>query len=272
MPLRYPTIDSWLVAQLKRLNEEWDNYHLNTGEEGTGKSTWSRKVARRLDHLMRDPKATVQMRPNGPYKPLRDYWQPAFEPPPPFTMDGVCFGQDQLLEYLNRLPHYGIGIGDEIEGHKRLAMHGHRQVLLDHTKEGRFFFHNVWLNYPHPDQFERDLFRTRLKWWEHHDRRGHVVIRERPHGKIHFDRDAEMSVLVTWPVVARFPWTSGNDPWKPAYEAKKLKRARERAAARLALIQGDQPTPEPAAAAPAEPRPMRIPPGILDMVLGELKR
>jgi hypothetical protein len=269
-PLRYQTVDSWLLAQLHRLNLKYDNYHLNTGEEGDAKSTWSRIVARRLDGLMRTPTALVQLTKGGPRVPISSVWRAAFPVPPP--MDGppnlgnICFGQDQLLLTLATLPLCGIAIGDEIEGHKRLAMHGHRQVLLDHTKEARFYRHNVWLNYPHPDQFERDLFRTRLKWWEHQDSRGNVVIRERPRGKIQFDQGAEMSVLVKWPIVAQFPWSNKNDPWETAYEAKKEKRGRERMAARLKAL-GAVPE-EPM----AEPRSTRMPPGLLDMVLAESKR
>jgi hypothetical protein len=140
-------------------------------------------------------------------------------------------------------------------------MHGHRQVLLDETKEGRFFSFNVWLNYPHPDQFEGDLFRTRLKWWEHHVSRGHVVIRERPPGKISFNRKAEMRVIVSWPVVGEFRWEPGPDPWRLSYDAKKLARAKERRAKRLAQLRGDE--------APAA---RGIDPRLLDEILAETKR
>lgn len=279
MEYRYPTLDAWIIhGQLRRLNLEFDNYHLNTGEEGYAKSTWSRGVARRLDYLMRTPDAPVQLKKGGPLVPLRSVWRPNFTPPPPMKgppgLDNICFGQDQLLYFLATLPKYGIAIGDEIEGHRRLAMHGHRQVLLDHTKEARFDFHNVWLNYPHVDQFERDLFRTRLKWWEHQDRRGHVVIRERPPGQIMFDRDADVSVLVKWPVVAVLPWSNENDPWKAAYEAKKQRRKDQRTKERLAKL-GVNPDDSDTPAQPVEkPRPMipGPPAWLLDEVQREIKR
>lgn len=272
MSLRYPTLDSWLLAQLVRLNEEYDNFHLNTGEEGDAKSTWSRITARRLDHLMRTPDAMVQLVHDGPRTPIQDHWSPEFPLPPPFTLNGITFGQDSLLAYLATLPIGGTAIGDEIEGHKRLAMHGHRQVLLDHTKEARFYRHNVWLNYPHPDQFERDLFRTRLKWWEHQDARGSVIIRERPRGKIQFDKSAEMSILVRWPIVARFKWSNKHDPWKAAYDAKKKLRGDERMRQRLEAL-GVSPAPIPGETkGPPSPAPMGPPSWLLDEILAEAKK
>lgn len=272
---RYPTLDAWIIyGQLSRLNLEYDNYHLNTGEEGDAKSTWSRLAARRLDYLMRTPSAPVQLQKDGPMVRLDSVWRPTFPIPPPMvgppSLDNVCFGQDSLLLFLATLAKYGIAIGDEVEGHRRLAMHGHRQVLLDHTKEARFYSHNVWLNYPHVDQFERDLFRTRLKWWEHQDRRGHVVIRERPRGQVMFDRDADVSVLVKWPIVAVFNWKNDNDPWKAAYEAKKQRRADERMKKRLEAmgvldqLPTTQAVPKPAVQGP--------PAWLLDELQREIKK
>lgn len=272
MEYRYPTLDAWIIrGQLSRLNLKYDNFHLSTGEEGDGKSTWSQFVSRRLDYLMRSPEALVQMVKGGPFEPVRKYWRPSFPLPPPMVgppgLDNICFGQDQLLLFLATLAKCGIAIGDEVEGHRRLAMHGHRQVLLDHTKEARFYRHNVWLNYPHPDQFEKDLFRTRLKWWEHQDRRGHVVIRERPRGQIMFDAGADISVLVKWPIVASFPWSNEDDPWEVAYDAKKQKRADERMRKRLEAL-GVIPE-EPTAKPVGIPSP---PAWLLDEILKEAKK
>jgi len=269
--MRYPTIDSWLLAKLKRINEEWDNYELDTGEEGTGKSVFVRITGRRLDHLMRTPEALVQLEKGGPWTPISRHWKPNFSVPPPFSLENICFGQDSFLKRLATLPDCGILVGDELEGHKRLAMHGHRQMLLDTTKEIRFLRHNVNICFPHPDQFESDLFRTRLKWWAHQDRRGHVVIRERPPGIITFDKDATMKVLVKWPKVASFSWNAVNDPWKDAYAAKKRRRHEERMAERLRALGVEPDAPVPVAAAkPAAPK--RIPEAFFDQVLSELKK
>lgn len=225
---------------LHRLNHKRDNWILNTGEEGEGKSTTARKVSRRMDHLMHNPEATVQMKVDGPYEPLNWYWTKMFPGTPRrFALenhpghnrpgDSIRFGQDALLSLLTEegLEVGGIAIGDEIEGNKRLAMHGKRLELLDHTKEARALRHNVWVNFPHVTEFEKSLFRTRMAWWLHHPARGVAVLRER-RAKVVFNLDAEPEVDVKWPVVGQWRISPDNDPWEALYDQKKLSRMRAR--------------------------------------------
>lgn len=272
--MKYPTLDAWLLAILNRLNAERDNWFIFTGEEGDGKSTNTRKVLRRLDYLMRNwQTAEVQLVKDGPMVPLRNHWKPNFPAPRPFALghgvqanepaDSIRFGQDSLLDLLSELEVGGIAVGDEIEGSKRLAMYADRQELLDHVKEGRALRHNVALCFPQFTDFEAIMTKKRFAWWVHSPKRGKMVVRERKSSGDNFDAHGEVYVATKWPKVGTYPIREGNDPWKPRYEVKKMSRMRDRNARRRDEGQG------PTASTPTS---NRIPPGIIDMVLGELKK
>lgn len=267
---KFQTIDAWLLHQLRLLNQEWDNWHLWDGEEGSGKSTGARKVAGRLDYLMRNhATALIQLMPKGPWLPLRDHWKPNFPIPRPFTLapgatynqpgDSIRWGQDGLLDFLSILEACGVAVGDEIEGSRRLAMHSERLELLDHVKESRFFRHNVFCLFNQFTDFETAMTNRRFRWWEHTPRRGWLVVRERI-SKTTFDRTGKVLVDTKWPIVGEFPMTAENDPLKPVYMEKKETRGRDRRARR-----NDDGPSEPA-------KVQTLSPGLLDAILAEVKK
>lgn len=193
----YTEIEDWFQDQDRLINNAWDNVHLVTGEEGTGKSLWMRKCARRMD--------------------------------PAFTIDRIHFTQDDCLTDVANLPVGSSVVLDEFRGHRRLAMHGDRMEFLDFLKECRAQGLNLWIGYPHVSQFERDILNNRIRWWEHKPSRGLVEIRKRVSNLV-FDKTGEPKVSTKWPLVGRFPVTDQNDPLRPAYDAKKDARMRDRAA------------------------------------------
>jgi len=271
--VKYQTTDAFLLNLLRRINDNWDNWLLFTGEEGTGKSKTARKLLYRLDWLQRNWRtAMVQLKPKpAPKVPLRDHWQPNYPAPRPFTLtkspepncdgDSIRFGQSRLLDLLNELEVGGVAVGDEIEGHKRLAMYSERLELLDHTKESRGLRHTVGLCFPQPTEFERSILNMRVYGWVHQERRGMIVVRERV-SSVSFNAKAEIESRTRWPKVGRFPITPGNDVLESRYEPKKLKRMRDRSARRREDDEPETP-PQPE----ARPHPV-----ILDQVLAELKR
>lgn len=278
MSLKYPTSDAFLLAILKRLNAKMDAWILFTGEEGYGKSKTARKLFRRLNYLMRHWKdAMVQLDEAGGQVPLRDLWQPNFELPRPFGLgfgpspnapeDSIRFGQDALLDLLAELEVAGIAVGDEIEGSKRLAMYTDRLELLDHVKETRALRHVVGLCFPQYTDFEATMTKKRFAYWVHTPKRGKMVVRERHSTGDNFDSKGEVYVRTGWPVVGRYPIKEGNDPWEARYEAKKVQRMRDRNARRQEALEEEGPREAPR----GQPS-TRIPPAMLDLVLGELKR
>jgi len=252
MALKYPTLDSWLLVILHRLNAERDNWIIITGEEGEGKSTTVRKTFRRLNYLMRHWETAEVELIEGVRSALSDVWQPRFPLPRPFNLgstpkpnapeDSIRFGQDALLDLLADLEVAGIAIGDEIEGSKRLAMYADRLELLDHVKETRALRHTVGLCFPQYTDFEATMTKKRFAYWVHHPARGRIVVRERKGRGDNFDAKGEVYASTKWPVVGRYTIGEGNDPWKPRYEAKKVQRMRDRNARRREALD-EEPSP-----------------------------
>lgn len=193
----YLEVDDWLRDQAKLVDQEWDNIHLVTGDEGVGKSRWMRKCARRID--------------------------------PTFTVERIHFTQDDFLDQATTLPPGASIILDEFRGHRRLAMHGDRMEFLDFAKECRALLLNMWIGFPHVAQFERDLLHSRIRWWEHLPRRGQVVVRKRV-GETVFDMSGEPKASTKFPIVAKFPLPDSPDKLEREYLAKKHERMRDRAA------------------------------------------
>lgn len=210
----YSNIEDWFKRQEKLILEAWDNIHLVTGEEGSWKSLWMRKCARRLDSK--------------------------------FSVDHIHFTQDDFLNDAAGLEPGRAIVLDEFRGHRRLAMHGDRMEFLDFTKECRELSLHIFIGFPHVSQFERDLLNSRIRWWEHKPTREEVQIRQRV-SHLGFDKTGEPMVNTTFPLVGRFLVTGKNDPLRPEYQSKKEARMRDRAA-RFRENHGDKAPPKDPAA------------------------
>lgn len=232
MAWKYPDITAWLAAQHVRIDDDYDNIHLVTGEEGFGKSLWMRKVARKLD--------------------------------PTFTLDRIHFEQDDYLDQASELPKGSCIILDEYRGHRRLAMTGDRLEFLDFLKECRGMNLHQFIGYPHVNQFEKDILNDRIRYWEDIPRRGLVDIFERKSER-RFRKGPtgpEPYKHITWPQIAKFPVTVANDPLRIGYLAKKEARMRDR---RARFLQAHGKAPE-------DLQPRRLDWGAVDGLLDELRR
>lgn len=228
----YRNIDPWFEDQAKLIRNEFDNIQLVTGREGTGKSLWMRKCARRLDPL--------------------------------FSVDRIHFTMEEFRADVASLPPGRAVVLDEFRGHRRLAMHGERMEFLDFVKECRGLFLHIFIGYPRVTTFERDLVTDRISYWSHFRKRGIVEIRK-PTTDLVFGLDGQPLEPTKYPLVGRFPVTDKNDPLRGAYLAKKQARMRQRAA------MGEEVPAPPPPVEDRSKRPM-VNPSILAAVQAELAK
>jgi len=242
VPRTYAEIDSWFEDQRRLIANEYDNIHLVTGREGTGKSLWMRKIARRLD--------------------------------PEFNVDHIHFTTEDFRADVATLKPGRAVVLDEFRGHRRLAMHKERTDFLDFVKECRGLFLHIFIGYPRVTTFERDLVTDRISYWSHFRKRGIVEIRK-PTTSLVFGMDGQPMEPTKYPLVARFPVTDKNDPLRAAYLAKKQSRMRQRAAQDLDVeetIWPEQGSAQVKHGAPLQPPgAKRIPEALLNEVLANLK-
>lgn len=234
----YAEIDPWFEDQARLIRNDYDNIQLVTGREGTGKSLWMRKCARRLD--------------------------------PAFDVSHIHFTVEDFRQDVASLQRGRAIVLDEFRGHRRLAMHKERTDFLDFVKECRGLGLHIFIGYPRVTTFERDLVTDRISYWSHFRKRGIVEIRK-PTTSLVFDMDGQPLEPTKYPLVARFPVTDKNDPLRQSYSAKKQARMRERAAQDLETVQPAAAWPEPGSAKQKHPGPRLIPQALYDEVLAALK-
>jgi len=195
---QYAEIGEWFDYCRVLPEDEWDDIHLFTGEEGSGKSRKMRQIMRKLD--------------------------------PGFGIDRIHFTQDDFLEQAVTLNPGDAIVLDEWRGHRRLAMHGERMEFLDFTKECRGLGLHVGIGFPHVDQAERDILFQRIRWWNYSPTRGELIVHLRT-GNQRLGPDGKPVTDVRFHKVGRFPFPAeAPDPLGPEYRAKKEARMRDRAA------------------------------------------
>jgi hypothetical protein len=237
--LKYPTIEPWLDYKRKLIQTDYDDLNLVTGREGKGKSKWARKVAAALDKT--------------------------------FTLLGprcVCkgvarlhFDWDCYQEQLGAMERGQCIILAEFRGHRRESMKGDRMSVLDEFKENRGLGIHHFVVFNRITKLDRDLINDRVSDWSYIRRRGRVEVRQ-PNTELVFDWKGEIHEPTTYPHVGSWRFTDWEPAgWKPAYAVMKDDRMRDRRSRQ----RGDD---EPEAPVKSD----RVPPAILDMVLGELKK
>lgn len=229
----YQEVQPWLNDMARLIRNDYDNLNLITGREGRGKSTWIRKVARKLD--------------------------------PAFSVAHIHFNQEDFFRDAVSLPPGRAVVLDEFRGHRRLAMHGDRMEFLDFAKECRGLRLHIFIAFNRATAIDRDLLTDRISYWHHIRKRGLVEIRK-PTTELMFDKDGQPIEKTYYPLVGVFPFTDKGDPLKSEYLTKKDARMRDRAA-RFQEAHGTPATlEEEPKARPA------VHPAILAMVQKELGR
>lgn len=228
--MSYTAIGDWFEDCRRLPENDWDDLHLFTGEEGYGKSQKMRQIFRKLDST--------------------------------FTVDRIHFSQDDFLDQAAGLDPGQAIVLDEWRGHKRLAMHGDRMEFLDFTKECRGLGLHIGIGYPHVSQAEKDILFQRVRWWNHSPTRGLLHVHRRlSHARL--DGKGQPVVDVRFQLEGKFPFpVDAPDPMRPAYQAKKIDRMRDRAA-RYREAHGEE---------KATPRLLRNDPAFLAQVLAGLGR
>ena len=192
--MTFHTTTAWEEDQRRLIAQDWDNINLVTGREGTGKSAWMRRCAKRLD--------------------------------PAFSVEHIHFEAEDFHADVHRLSPGRAVVLDEFRGHRRLAMHKERTDFLDFVKECRGLRLHIFIGFPRITNFERDLVTDRISYWSHLRTRGLVEIRK-PTTELMFDYNGEPLEKTRYPMVAHFRFKDQPDP---AYSAKKAARMKERAA------------------------------------------
>lgn len=198
--MTYREIGEWFEDCRALPDEEWDDVHLFTGEEGSGKSRKMRQIARKLDAS--------------------------------FTLDRIHFTQNDYLEQAATLQPGQAIVLDEWRGHKRLAMHGERMEFLDFMKECRGLGLHMLIGFPHVDQAERDFLFQRVRWWNYSPDRYSLHVRKRTsRQRVGKDGLPETETRFNPKPDGIFPFPpDAPDPLGAPYKAKKEARMRDRAA------------------------------------------
>jgi hypothetical protein len=251
--LEFPSYKPWFEECRHIVSEEsdYDDIHVYTGEEGSGKSLLMRMVFPRLD--------------------------------PTFTVDRIHFTQEAFLNQLGELEPGQAVVLDEFRGHKRMAMHGDRLEMLDTLKEIRGLRLHVGIGFPHVTQLEGDILYQRIRWWNHIPHRGELLIHRRV-AKVRTGVDGKPVVDVRFPLAGRLPVPSDlPDPLGPAYYQKKNARMRDRTARYRESHNGKDPNAVLAPPRLEEIMPpvkrvagdrvsTRMPPGLLNDVAADIKK
>lgn len=249
MTKTYESIGNWFDDCRALPEDEWDDIHLFTGEEGYGKSRKMRQIMRKLDHT--------------------------------FSVDRIHFTQDEFLDQAVTLDPGQAIVLDEWRGHKRLAMHGERMEFLDFTKECRGLGLHVGIGFPHVTQAEKDILFQRVRWWNHSPVRELLQVYKRI-SNARLDSEGHPMVDVRFKMVGKFPFPpDAPDPMAREYGVKKEARMRDRAA-RFREAHGKELQPaasrlnlaaleQSLAPAPALPKPTRLNEAFFDQVMADIK-
>lgn len=196
--MTYASIGDWFADCRALPDDEWDDIHLFTGEEGYGKSRKMRQIFRKLD--------------------------------PTFDVSRIHFSQDEFLDQAVTLNPGQAIVLDEWRGHKRLAMHGDRMEFIDFTKECRGLGLHIGIGFPHVEQAERDVVFKRIRWWCDSTERTVLQVYRR-HARNRLDKEGHPTTDVRFQLVGKFPFPpDAPDPLGAEYRVKKNERMRDRAA------------------------------------------
>jgi hypothetical protein len=257
MKLEFPSFAPWFeeCRRITSAESDYDDIHVFTGEEGSGKSKDMRVIFPRLD--------------------------------PTFSVDRIHFTQDDFLNQLGTLEPGQAIVLDEFRGHKRMAMHGDRLEMLDTLKEIRGLRLHVGIGFPHVTQLEGDILYQRIRWWNHIPRRGELLVHRRI-ANVRTGKDGKPVVDVRFPLAARLPVPKETpDPMGTAYYQKKDARMRDRVARYKEALGGKTPVTEkfpmpglqeafaalpPVKRLAGDTGSTRFPPALLDQVAADIKK
>lgn len=207
-------IREWIAEEDRLIAQGYDSITVYTGEEGTGKSYTM--VGR---NMLCDPTFFAP----GAWS---EGWQPTL------PTDRVVFEEDDFRRLAPSLaPGSAIQI-DELDAHRRGATTRKRRKLLKFLKERRRLRLRIGIGYPHVDQIDRDILRSRVRYRAHVEWRrvnpvtgqseSLLVVRRRTVIREEEDRLGNPRKVIKWPIVGRFtiPDISGF-PVTKAYDKKK---------------------------------------------------
>lgn len=165
-------VREWIAEEDSVIRSGFDSITAWTGEEGTGKS-----YAMLFKHKASDPS---------------------------FNGGRVHFEQDPFLDQAVQLsPGQAIQL-DEFDGHRRLAMHGHRMDFLKFLKEKRALRLRIGIGFPHIGQLDRDILRSRIRYRAHLLQRRILVVKERQVVQEQLDKSGNPYNIIRWPIRGTF--------------------------------------------------------------------
>lgn len=183
-------ISQWIDEENRIIAAGYDSVTVFTGEEGTGKS-----YAMLAKNVMSDPSF---------YKP--GAWSPGWRPD--LETDRVLFDEGDFKVQALKVAALGPGRAiqlDEVDAHRRGANTSKRRDFLKFLKERRALRLKASLGYPHIDQVDRDVLRSRVRYRAHQPMRGLLEVRQRTVVRETTDRRGDPGKVVAWPVRGRFP-------------------------------------------------------------------
>jgi hypothetical protein len=197
-------IRQWIAEEDALIRRGYDSITVYTGEEGTGKS-----YAMLVRQNLADP---TFFRPGA--------WSEGWEPKLP--TDRVVFNEGHAERLAVTLPPGSALQVDELDAHKRGAMTRQRRQFLKVLKEKRKLGLRWALGFPHIDQLDKDILRSRVRYRAHQDVRGLLVVKSRVKVREEVDKWGNPRHVIRWDVRGRFPIPDVSGyPITKAYEKKK---------------------------------------------------
>lgn len=197
-------IREWIAEEDRLIAAGYDSITVYTGEEGTGKSTAMLCRQKLADSTFFAP----------------DAWSEGWRPTKP--TDRVVFEEEDLMRLALTLPPGAALQLDEADAHRRSAMTKTRRKMLKFLKERRSLRLRLAIGYPHINQVDRDILRSRVRYRAHQPVRGLLVVKSRQVVKEDVDRAGNPLPVIRWAMRGRFviPDISGL-PIDKAYGKKK---------------------------------------------------
>lgn len=204
---QWTDIREWIAEEDALIAKGYDSITVYTGEEGTGKS---------YAMLARQKLADPSFHKAGE-------WSKGWRPTLP--TDRVVFEEEDAMRLaLSLQPGQAFQL-DEADAHRRGANTRARKKFLKFLKERRSLRLRWAVGYPHINQVDRDILRSRVRYRAHQAVRGVLEVKSRVVVREEHDRQGNPIPVIRWPVRGRFaiPDISGfsivadYDPKKEAF-------------------------------------------------------